>query len=200
MKWISRNPYVTQSFGKIASLIPEITVHYFFWGRVPKRNSKVITYSALQKEKYTMRVARYEPWNFLNQLYKDLDQMYARSAENGEETTVATSSWIPAVDIKEDEQRFLIHADIPGVDPKDIEITMEAGVLTIKGERESETTEERKEYKRVERSHGSFYRRFSLPDTADAEKISATGKHGVLEVVIPKRELAQPRKINVELS
>jgi len=71
-------------------------------------------------------------------------------------------------------------------------------VLTIKGERQTETQEERKEYKRVERTHGSFYRRFSLPDTADAEKISATGKHGVLEIVIPKRAIAQSRKINVE--
>jgi HSP20 family protein len=150
-----------------------------------------------------MKLYRYEPWNLLSQWQKDLDRMMnANQAEpsvaGDEETNVATSAWMPPVDIKESDQAFVIHADIPGVDPKDIEITMENGVLTIKGERVLETKEERKDYKRVERLRGAFHRRFSLPDTADAEKISATGKHGVLEIVIPKRALAQSRKIKVE--
>ena len=92
----------------------------------------------------------------------------------------------------------MIHADIPGVDPKDIDVHMENGILTIKGERQSETKEEREGYKRVERVRGSFYRRFSLPDTADAEAISAKSQHGVLEVVIPKQQKVQPRRIQVE--
>jgi HSP20 family protein len=142
---------------------------------------------------------RNEPWGLLNQLYKDLDQMYSRYVpESDEETTVATSAWVPAVDIKEEEGQFLILADIPGVDPREIEITMENGVLTIRGERYNETPEERKLYKRVERTRGTFYRRFTLPDTADADHISASGKNGVLEITIPKRQLAQTRKINVE--
>ncbi|ALG66803.1 Hsp20 family protein [Beggiatoa leptomitoformis] len=148
-----------------------------------------------------MKIARYEPWGGLNQLMKDLEQYYGRSVPNSDEdTTVATSAWVPAVDIKEEEKAFVIHADIPGVDPQNIEITMENGVLTIKGERSAETTDERKYYKRIERIRGTFYRRFGLPDTADAEKISAVGKHGVLEITIPKREIAQPRKINVNIS
>jgi HSP20 family protein len=148
-----------------------------------------------------MRIAHYEPWGLLNQLYKDLEKVYAQpshSTDTDEDTAVATSAWVPAVDIKEDEQRFVIHADIPGVDPQEIEITMEGGVLTIKGERKVESQEERKDYKRIERARGTFYRRFSLPDTADAEKITATGKQGVLEIIIPKRLIAQARKINVE--
>ncbi|NJO17628.1 MAG: Hsp20/alpha crystallin family protein [Thioploca sp.] len=146
-----------------------------------------------------MRIAHYEPWGLLNQFYKDLEKVYAQpSNSTDEDTTVATSAWAPAVDIKEDEQRFVIHADIPGVDPQEIEITMEGGVLTIKGERQAESQEERRNYKRIERTRGTFYRRFSLPDTADAEKITATGKQGVLEIIIPKHLIVQPRKINVE--
>ena len=114
-----------------------------------------------------------------------------------EGSSVATSDWVPAVDIKEENDSFVIVADIPGVDPKDIEVNMENGMLTIKGEKESEKKEEREGYKRVERSFGSFYRRFSLPDTADAEKITAKSTNGVLEVRIGKQEQVQPRKISV---
>ena len=86
---------------------------------------------------------------------------------------------------------------MPGVDPDEIEITMDQGVLTLKGERSEETEDEREAYKRVERVRGSFYRRFSLPDTADAELIEAEGKNGVLEITLPKHEKVQPRKIAV---
>ncbi len=102
------------------------------------------------------------------------------------------------VDIKEEADKFVILADIPGVKPEDIEVNMEDGVLTIKGEKHSENKTEENGYKRVERTFGTFYRRFSLPDTADPEGITAKTKHGVLELVIPKREAAQPKKIKVE--
>jgi len=82
---------------------------------------------------------------------------------------------------------------------EDIDLSMEEGVLTIKGEKKTEAKIQREGYKRVERTHGSFYRRFSLPDTANAEGISAKSRHGVLEIVIPKREAVQPKKINVAL-
>ncbi len=141
-----------------------------------------------------MKTSRYyEPWNTLNQMYKDMENLYSQTGQLSgyEDSAIATSTWVPSVDIKEEEDRFVIHADIPGVDPKEIEIT--------KGERVSETKEERKNYKRIERVRGAFYRRFSLPDTADADKITEVGRHGVLEVMIPKREIAQPRKINVDV-
>lgn len=145
-----------------------------------------------------MTLVRYEPWGMLNQLRRDMDRMYQSQTDGEESTSVATSAWVPAVDIKETDDAFEIHADIPGVDPKDIDVHMENGVLTIKGERESEKKEEKEGFKRVEREWGSFYRRFSLPDTADAEKISAKSKHGVLEITIPKQEKVQPRKISVD--
>jgi HSP20 family protein len=91
----------------------------------------------------------------------------------------------------------MIIADIPGVKPEDIEVSMEAGVLTVKGKKESETKTEKEGYKRVERTSGSFYRRFSLPDSADGDAINAKCKHGVLEIIIPKREAVKPKRINV---
>lgn len=140
-----------------------------------------------------MAITRYEPWGLLNQLQKELDRSFA-------EGSTATAEWAPAVDIKEEADKFVIHADIPGVKPEEIDISMENGVLTIKGEKKSEAKSEKEGYKRVERTYGSFYRRFSLPDTANAEAISAASKHGVLEVVIPKREAVQPKKINVAVT
>lgn len=147
-----------------------------------------------------MSMVRYEPWGLLNQLHNEIDQLFApqRRRPGDEGASVTASDWTPAVDIKEESDRFVIHADIPGVDPKDIEVRMENGILTIKGERLSEQKEEREGYKRIERVRGSFFRRFSLPDTANAEAISAKCQHGVLEVVIPKQEKVQPRRIQVE--
>ena len=148
-----------------------------------------------------MNVVRYEPWGLLRRFHDDVNQRYGESrvglGVEGDRSSIVTSNWTPAVDIKEQDQRFVLKADIPGVDPKDIDITMEDGVLTIKGERQHESEEGANGYKRVERSYGTFYRRFSLPDTADADRVTAKGKHGVLEVVIPKHEKVQPRRIAV---
>lgn len=145
-----------------------------------------------------MTLVRYEPWSMLNQIRREMDQMLETTGDSGESSAIATSDWIPAVDIKETKDAFILHADVPGVDPKDVDVHMENGILTIKGERESEKKDERDGYKRVERQYGAFYRRFSLPDTADAEKISAKSKNGVVEITIPKKEAVQPRKISVE--
>lgn len=147
-----------------------------------------------------MALVRYEPWNMLDQLHREMNQLFdSRMRKSSEDDSqVATADWVPAVDIREEDNRFVIHADIPGVDAKDIEVHMENGILTIKGERKQETEEEREGYKRIERVRGNFFRRFSLPDTADAEAISAKANNGVLEVVIPKHEKQQPRRIQVE--
>ncbi|WJW75821.1 Hsp20/alpha crystallin family protein [Thiohalobacter sp. IOR34] len=147
-----------------------------------------------------MSLVRYEPWSLLNQLHSEIDQLFdPRNRKLSSETSpVSTADWVPAVDIKEEPERFVIHADVPGVDPDAIEVSMENGVLTISGKREEEKKEEREGYKRIERVRGSFFRRFTLPDTADAEHISAKARNGVLEIVIPKHEKVQPRRIQVE--
>jgi HSP20 family protein len=114
-----------------------------------------------------------------------------------EDSNVITSGWVPTVDIKETDKQFTIVADIPGVAPKDIDVSMDNNILSIKGERSSESQKEENGFRRVERAHGSFHRRFSLPETADGDNISAVGKDGVLEIVIPKRPAAQPRRIEI---
>jgi HSP20 family protein len=141
-----------------------------------------------------MALRRYEPWGLVNQLQREMNQMMS-AGSNGSETV---SDWAPAVDIKENEDSYILHADIPGVEPKDIQIDMEDGVLTVRGERHSDTEDEGENYRRVERVRGTFFRRFSLPDTADAENISAKSNHGVLEVTIPKQAKVKPRRITVE--
>lgn len=147
-----------------------------------------------------MSIVRYTPWNTRNGLQDEIKQVFDKffGETEGDQSNVVTSQWAPRVDIKEEGDRFLILADIPGVDPKDIEIHMDKGILSIRGERSSEAKEEGARYSRVERSHGVFYRRFALPDTANAEGISATGRHGVLEIAIPKKPETTPRRIQVQ--
>ena len=145
-----------------------------------------------------MALIRYEPWNLLNQLQREVNRLFETSRFGDEETGHMLADWMPAVDIKEEPTQFVIHADLPGVDIKDIEITLENGVLTLKGQRAAEKKEETEQYRRVERVRGTFLRRFSLPDAVDAEKVAARCKDGVLEVVVPKREVAQPRRIAIE--
>ena len=144
-----------------------------------------------------MSLTRYNPWSVFDQLQRELNMPMTKfdTEDNG---NIATANWAPAVDIKEDDKAFTLLADIPGVDPEDIEVTMDKGVLTIKGERQSEKKTEEENYKRVERQYGVFYRRFTLPDSANAEAIEAQSEHGVLKITIPKQEVAQSRRISVK--
>ena len=143
------------------------------------------------------QLTEYEPLGLLNRLYNNIYGTVPQGFGD-EESNIVTSHWMPSVDIKEDDDQFLIFADVPGVDAKDIDVSMENGILTIKGKRETESKEEKEGYKRVERSKGSFYRRFSLPDSADPDKIAAKSNNGVLEITIPKHEVVKPRKITVK--
>ena len=148
-----------------------------------------------------MSLMRYNnPWNLFDALQRDLYNLDRPRGNNqlDDEANVATASWAPSVDITENDDAFTILADIPGVDPKDIEISMNKGVLSIKGERKSETVEEKENYRRVERQSGQFYRRFTLPDSADADKIEAKSEHGVITITIPKQEVAVSRRIEVK--
>ncbi len=138
-----------------------------------------------------MNLVSYDPWNRMQQFQREMSTMFDRRLSDKDESLpVATSDWAPAVDIKEEEKQFLISADIPGVEPEDIQVEMKNGVLTISGEKRAEHEEEKEGYKRIERSYGSFLRRFSLPDTADPDSIKAKSKNGALEVIVAKREKA----------
>jgi HSP20 family protein len=112
----------------------------------------------------------------------------------------ASRPWSPAVDIFETENELVLKADMPDVDPKNVAIQMENHTLTLKGERKFESENNGKGYHRIERSYGKFVRAFSLPDTVEGDKVKADYKNGVLTVTLPKKEVAKPRTINVEIS
>jgi HSP20 family protein len=137
-----------------------------------------------------MAITRYEPANLLAQFHDEIGRLCDARFN-------PVTEWTPAVDVRETEREYVIHADVPGVKPEDIDITLENDVLTIKGSRNWEDKQEAGDYKRVERARGTFFRRFVLPDTADSASVSAKNRDGVLEVVIPKKEKAQPRKIKI---
>ena len=139
-----------------------------------------------------MTIVRYEPWTFVGRLQRQLDRALGEVADG------ATVSWIPHVDIHEEAERFIVTADLPGVEGKDIEVTADKGVLTIKGERRSEKKSSKDGYESVERATGTFLRRFTLPETVDVDAIKATHINGVLEVTLPKRPQEQPRRIAVQ--
>jgi HSP20 family protein len=143
---------------------------------------------------FAMTVVRYEPWALVSRLQKDIDRLFGAPL-----TTAADSgAWLPPVDIHEEANQFALHVDLPGVDPKAVEITADQGVLTIRGQREEARRESREGYRRVERITGEFQRRFSLPDSADTQNIKAKFINGVLEVAIPKLAQVQPHRITVE--
>lgn len=130
----------------------------------------------------------------------DVRQLFERFFQLGDladGSSVVTSEWTPRVDIREEDNRFVILADLPGVDPDDVEIMMDKGILSIKGERKSEVQEHAERYSRIERHYGMFHRRFALPDSADPDGITAQGHNGVLEISIPKRPETTPRRIPV---
>ena len=132
------------------------------------------------------------------QLRDEINRLF--STVNDGETSSATASWVPAVDIHEYQDRFELAVDLPGVSPEAVEITLANGVLTLSGERAGEKnvdTKERGRESRIERVTGRFHRRFILPDSIDTEQIKATGRQGVLEISIPKQAKAQPRRIKV---
>ena len=146
-----------------------------------------------------MAITHYRPWNASTGLQTEIRQVFDRffGDDTSDQSNVVTSQWAPRVDIKEEDKRFVILADVPGVDPATIEVHMDKGILAIKGERNAESTEESGTFTRVERSRGVFHRRFALPDSADADGITATGRHGVLEIVIPKKPETTPRRIAI---
>ena len=144
----------------------------------------------------SLNLTRYEPWALHREMLNEFNRLFDRNGSN-DESTSAVADWAPSVDIEEHADKYVLHADVPGVDPASIEITLENGVLTLSGAREKTVEQKGVESRRVERITGRFLRRFTLPESVDAEAVKATGKHGVLEIVIPKREAAKPRKITV---
>ena len=144
-----------------------------------------------------MALVNYDPFFSVRQLQDDINRAFR--GWSSDDSSGVTADWVPAVDINEFDDRFQLFVDVPGVDPKDVEITLETGVLTITGNRymQAEKNDENIVRRRTERGTGRFYRRFILPETVDADKVKAMDRHGVLEISIPKQAKAQPRRIEV---
>jgi HSP20 family protein len=148
-----------------------------------------------------MAIARYEPWTVVSQLQNEINRVFGNLSDG--DSSSATADWMPAVDVREYLDRFELLVDLPGVDPKQVEVTLDNGVLTLSGERRDEQAVENNgkaelQQQRRERRLGRFHRRFVLPDTVDAEKVTATGRDGVLAISIGKHAKAQPRRISVD--
>jgi len=152
------------------------------------------------------KMVSFPQWTDRAQGRDPVRQLFDKLVEGGlfpgaerDDSSVVTSQWAPLVDIREEPDRFVLYADIPGVDPQDIEVQMDRGLLTIKGERRIDLGGENNNgrFSRIERMHGVFHRRFALPDSADPEGITAVGRHGVLEISIPKRAETTPRRITI---
>jgi HSP20 family protein len=144
-----------------------------------------------------MIVTQYNPWFVRGgaPARHMLNHFFNTAAADG--AADETQAWMPRVDIREEAGRFVILADLPGVDPADIEIQMDKGVLSLKGERKPIAAAEDSKSTRSERAHGRFDRRFALPDSAAADGISAIGRNGVLEISIPKKPETTPRRIAI---
>ena len=146
-------------------------------------------------------IVRWDPFKEVATLQERLNRAFgdiwghAPRAEEG----YLSGSWMPAVDVRETKEALEITAELPGIEPKGVEVSVENGVLTLKGSREFEKATEGETYHRVERAYGSFERSFSLPTNIDAEKVRAVYRHGVLHLTLPKREEAKPKSIAIKV-
>ena len=151
-----------------------------------------------------MAIVRWEPFRDLvsiqgrlNHLFDEAFRGATRPSGDGEEWSLG--SWAPAVDIFEQDGNIVLKAELPGVDPKHVEVRVENNVLTLRGERKLDNDVQKENYHRVERAYGSFSRSFTLPTVVDTEKIKAEYRDGVLRVSLPKREEAKPKQISISV-
>jgi HSP20 family protein len=143
-----------------------------------------------------MAIIRWDPFRDLIALRDKMNRLF-EDAVRGEEKDLISSSWAPAVDIYETENELVLAAEVPGVDEKDVEISVEDNTLSIRGERKFQKETKEENYHRIERSYGSFYRSFTLPNYIDQEKIHAEHESGVLKVHMPKKPEVKPRKVRI---
>jgi HSP20 family protein len=143
-------------------------------------------------------LTRYNPFAGLDPASNEL-KMFQDSVSRWLDETTTGRPWTPPVDILETENDLVIKADVPDMDMKDIHVSIENGTLTLKGQRKFESEKKEKGYHRIERSYGSFARYFGLPDTVDPEKVQADYKNGTLTVTLPKKEVAKPRTVTVNV-
>jgi HSP20 family protein len=146
-------------------------------------------------------IVRFEPFKELPTLQERMNRAFGDvwGRTHTPDEDYISGSWMPAVDVREGKEALEISAELPGIDPKDVGVSVENGVLTLNGSRNFEKASEGETYHRVERVYGSFERSFSLPTNVDPEKVHAVYRHGVLTLTLPKREEAKPKSISIKV-
>jgi HSP20 family protein len=140
------------------------------------------------------------PFREFDRMRRDMDRFWDSFLEGGlRKRTEEGGEWLPSLDVAETKNELVVKAEVPGMDAKDIDISLSDGVLTIKGEKKQEREEKEADYHLVERSYGSFTRFVQLPTDVQSEKISASYKNGILTIVLPKSEGTQKKEIKVKI-
>ncbi len=148
-----------------------------------------------------MAIVRWDPFRDLVGLQERMNRMFDESYRAGRGDDWALGgAWAPAVDIYEHDGNIVVKAELPGVDPKDVDVRVENNTLTLRGERKVDNEVKQESYHRVERAYGTFTRSFTLPSVLDQEQIKAEFKDGVLKVTLPKHERAKPKQINIAVT
>jgi len=151
-----------------------------------------------------MAIVRWEPFRELvtvqDRMNRIFDDAFRGYRGGSEDDWALGGAWAPAVDIYEHEGNLVLKAELPGIDPKDVDVRVENNLLTLRGERKFESDVKRESYHRVERAYGSFSRSFTLPNVVDTGKIKAEFKDGVLRVTLPQREEAKPKQISISVT
>src|SRR4051812_28509063 len=146
-----------------------------------------------------MRITRWTPYNDFNSLQSTLNRVF-QDFNRGSDELTTSGSFVPAVDIYEDQNGITLKMEVPGVSEQDINISLENNTLTVSGERKFEKNEKEENFHRIERRYGSFTRSFSLPNTVDAEKVNAGYENGILSIQLGKKAEAKPKQIKISVN
>ena len=146
-----------------------------------------------------MAITRWDPFREVVALQNRMNSLFG-NLNNESENPLTTASFVPAVDVYEDEKKVVLKLEVPGIEEKDLDVSVENHTLTVKGERKFEKEEKEENFHRIERRYGSFYRAFSLPTTVDTENIAAKYDAGVLKLELTKKPEAQPKQIKVNVA
>ena len=155
-------------------------------------------FQEFKEENLAMGIVRYDPFRDLRTLQEEVNRLFSTNLTRAfDDEGIGRGAWAPSVDIFENKDQIVLEAELPGMKQEDFDLTIENNVITLRGERKFEKTEETDNYHRVERSYGSFTRSFTLPQTVSAEEAKAEYSNGVLRVTLPKREEAKSRRIEI---
>ena len=145
-------------------------------------------------------LTRWDPFRELNTLQDRMHRLFRESLREGQDESLSTSSFAPAVDVYEDDHNVSLKIEVPGIDEKDIDVRIENNTLIVHGERNIDKEEKEENYRRIERQYGSFTRTFTLPNTVDTDSVSAHYDRGVLKITLAKKAEAKPKQIKVNVA